>query len=166
MRLMWNKIYTGALGISFLLTAGLIYYSYTWLQSIAAPQNVVQNYENYSHNGWIFLWISSAVLLILANVVLWTTGNAWAMWATFVYFAIFILAQTFWLDQSFLHYRQQNNLTNSTFSLGIFSGVLFAGLAGVIVFFDQYIVKRMRDKMFQTQKVSDVPTDVDLGNRN
>jgi hypothetical protein len=161
---MWNKIYTGALGISFLLTAGLIYYSYTWLQSIGAPASVAQNYENYSNISWMFLWISSAVLLVLANVVLWTTGNAWAMWATFLYFAVFILAQTLWLDQSFFSYKQQNNLTNSAFSLGIFSGVLFSGLAGIIVFFNQYLVKRMRNKMFQTQIVSEVQTESELNN--
>jgi len=152
---MWNKIYTGVLGISFLLTAGLTYYASTWLQSSTKPADVAANFDYSSNLGWMFLLISSLVLLILANVVLWTTRNAWAMWATFLYFALFMLLQTFWLDQAFFNYKQQNGLANGTLSFGVFYGILFCGLAAAIVFFNQFIVKRMRDKMLQTQAVSD-----------
>ena len=149
---MWDKIYTAVLGISFVLMAGLTFYSYTWLQSVGSPVNVVQNYDYYSNIGWIFLWISSIILLILANVILWSTKNAWAMWATVLYFALFMLIRTLWLDQSFFNYQQQNGLTNRAFFLGAFSAILFCVLAAIIVFFNQFIVKRMRDKMFAQPK--------------
>ncbi len=155
---MWNKIYTAVLGISFVLMAGLTFYSYTWLQSIGAPVNVVQNYDYYSNIGWIFLWISSIILLILANVILWSTKNVWAMWATFLYFALFMLIRALWLDQSFFNYQQQNGLTNRAFFLGAFSAILFCVLAAIIVFFNQFIVKRMRDKMFQPQLAAESQT--------
>jgi len=149
---MWDKIYTAVLGISFVLMAGLTFYSYTWLQSVGSPVNVVQNYDYYSNIGWIFLWISSIILLILANVILWSTKNVWAMWATFLYFALFMLIRALWLDQSFFNYQQQNGLTNRAFFLGAFSAILFCVLAAIIVFFNQFIVKRMRDKMFAQPK--------------
>ncbi len=159
---MWNKIYTAVLGILFVLMAGLTFYSYSWLQSVGAPVNVVQNYDYYSNIGWMFLCISSLVLLVLANVVLWTTRNAWAMWATFLYFAFFTLIQTLWLDQSFFNYQQQNGLAGRAFSLGAFSGILFCGLAAAIVFFNQFIAKRMRDKMFQPQSATESQTQAEI----
>ena len=132
------------------MIAGLSYYSFSWLQSVSAPTNVVQNYDYYANLNWMFLWISSLVLLAAANVVLWTTRNAWAMWATFIYFVLFMLLQAFWLDQSLLNYKQKNGLGSGTFSFGVFSGILFFFLAAAIVFFNQFIIKRMRDKMFAT----------------
>jgi hypothetical protein len=164
---MWNKIYTAAIGISFVLMAGLTFYSYTWLQSVAAPAMVAQNYDYYSNTGWMFLWISSIILLVLANFVLWTTGNAWAMWATFLYFALFILIRTLWLDQSFFNYQRQNGLTDSAFFLGAFLGILFCVLAAIIVFFNQFIVKRMRDKMLQQQLMAENQTQPEINlNKN
>jgi apolipoprotein N-acyltransferase len=128
---------------------------------------VAQNYDYYSNTGWLFLWISSIILLVLANVVLWTTRNAWAMWATFLYFALFMLIRTLWLDQSFFDYQRQNGITNRAFFLGAFSGILFCVLAAVIVFFNQFIVKRMRDKMFQPQLETEGQTQAEIGlNKN
>jgi len=166
---MWNKIYTAVLGISFVLMAGLIYYSYTWLQSSTKPADVITNYGYYSNFAWMFFWISSIILLILANVVLWTTRNAWAMWATFLYFALFMLIQTFWLGESFSRYKQENNLSEAGLSTGIFLGVILSGLAAVIVFFNQFLIKRMREKMFvQAQPVTENQTvlETDLNENN
>lgn len=151
---MWNKSYAAVLGISIILSAAFTYYAYSWLQSISAPASVVQNYEHYSHINWIFLCASSIVLLVLANIILWTTRKAWAMWATLLYFAVFILVQTLWLENLFFSYKQQNNLTDSPFSLGAFSGILLTVAAAVIVYFDQFIVKRMSDKMFRSNEAN------------
>lgn len=144
---MWNKIYTAVLGISFVLSAGLTFYSYNWLQSPGKPVDVATSYGYYSNVGWMFLLASSVILLVLANVVLWTTRNAWAMWATLLYFALFMLLQTFWLEQAYSHYKQQNGFVSSVLPLGVFYGVLFCVLAAAIVYLDQFVVKRMRDKM-------------------
>lgn len=144
---MLQKIYIGALGISFVILSGLTFYAFNWLQSVGSPANVVLGYEYYANLNWIFLWASSLLLLILANVVLWTTRKAWAMWATFLYFALFMLIQTIWLEQSFHNYKQQNGLTENILPLGILYGVIFCGLAAAIIFFDQFIVKSMQSKM-------------------
>lgn len=148
---MWNKIYTAILGISFILSAGLTYYAYTWLQSVGSPVNVVQNFEYYANAGRMFLWTSSIILLVLANVILWTTGNAWAMWTTLIYFALFILIQTFWLDKSFLSYQQNNGIAENAFFLTAFTGIILCVLAAIGIFFDQFIVKKMYDRTHQSQ---------------
>ncbi len=159
--IMWNKIYTAVLGISFVLLAVLTYYSYSWLQSPTKPTDVVGNFDYYSNLGWMFLWVSSILLLVLANAVLWTTRSAWAMWTTFLYFALFMLIQTVWLDQSVFSYKQINGIGNQKFAVGAFYGIILCGLAAAIVFFNQFIVKRMRDKMFaQSQPVAANQTEI------
>jgi hypothetical protein len=55
-----------------------------------------------------------------------------------------MIAQTFWLEQNFFRYQQANNLTDSAFFLGSIYGVALIALAAVIVFFNQYLIKRMQ----------------------
>ncbi len=43
---MLQKIYTGALGISFVILFGLTFYAFNWLQSVGSPANVVIGYES------------------------------------------------------------------------------------------------------------------------
>jgi hypothetical protein len=101
------------------------------------------------------LWISTALLLILGNVILWKTRRAWALWATFIYFAVFVIVQKFWLAQTLFHYRQENRLTDDFLSLSPFLAVTFIVLMVIVVFFDQYIVKRMHDKMYATERAGE-----------
>lgn len=143
---MWNRIYLIALATLTVITAGLMYYSYTWLKSITNPVDVAANYESSSHIGWGFLWISAAILLILANVMLWQTRKAWALWATLAYFGFFVILQTFWLDQSFFQYKKNNALAESEFSFSPFLGVGVCIAAAFIVFFDQFLVTKIHGK--------------------
>ena len=144
---MWNKIYLIALAVLILPIVFLSYYSWSWLQSIGAPQNVVSNYEYWSTLSWSYLWISTVILLIIANVLHWKTHRAWALWATFIYFATFIIVRYFWLNQSFFHYKKANNLWQGEFSIAPLFGVLLCVVAAVIVFFNQFLIKRLQDKM-------------------
>ncbi len=143
---MWNKIYSLALAVFSLLMIAMIFYSNSWLQSVDKPANVALNYDYYSNIGWMLLWISSAILLILANVILWTTRNAWAMWVSLLYFAVFTLLQTFWLGQTYFQYQQKNGLTQNAFTFGSFLGIVLCVMAAIIVFFDQFMIKRLREK--------------------
>jgi len=162
---MLNKIYAGILGAAFLVMSVLTYLTFSWLQSVDKPANVVANYTYNAGISRTFLWISSIVLLILANILLWKMRKSWGLWATLLYFAIFTIVQTFWLDRAFLHYQQANNLTDKNFSFSPVFGVAMLVLAGIIIFFNQYLVKRMYDKTFPAtqpaaQQISDnVPAD-------
>lgn len=163
---MLNKIYMIALAVIYLITLAVLslatialtYYAYSWLGSKTNPSDVVSNYEYFSNRSWILLWISSLILLVLANVILWKTRQSWAFWTTLAYFVIFIIAQTFWLASSFLQYKKNNNLTQSEFSFSPFLGVGICVAAAGFVFFNQILVLRMRDRMFLSeQPIGDLP---------
>ena len=143
---MLNKIFLLILAISIIAMSALTFFSYTWLQSVDKPANVAANFDFYSGFALTFLWISSLVMLILANVLLWTNRSIWSLWTTFLYFTVFVLLNIFWLSELFFAYKKANGLTEGAFSLtGIFGAILCI-VVGVGVFFDQFIVTKLRDK--------------------
>ena len=141
---MWNKIYLILLVATTLTMSILLLLPNSWLGSITNPRDIARNYIHYASISWTFLLVSSVFLLILANIVLLKTGKAWALWVSLLYFAVFMIAQTFWLEQNFFRYQQANNLTDSAFFLGSIYGVALIILAAVIVFFNQFLIKRMQ----------------------
>lgn len=152
---MWNKIYLAALAIALLAMGVLTYFSASWLQSLTKPVDVAASYEYYQNIYSSFLWISSLVLLILANVLLWKLRKSWALWTTFLYFAVFVLLQGWWLGALYLDFKQRNNLTQESFSLTGLVGAVLCVAAAVGIFFDQFLVLRMRDRMFGADKPID-----------
>ena len=152
---MWNKIYLILLLIAALTMGVLMYLSDSWLGSITEPKNVAANYIYFADISWTFLMISSLVLLVAANALLFKTRKAWALWASFLYFAVFMILQTFWLQESFFQYKKTNGLADGSFSLGAFVGVMFVALAAIFVFFNQYLVKRMQAKMFPQAAINE-----------
>ena len=158
---MWNKIYLIILAAAILAMGVLLYLPFSWLQSIGAPATVRDNYLYYSNISWMFLLASSLILLIAGNVVLWKTRRSWAMWTALLYFAVFMVAQTFWLDRAFFNYQKTNSLTESVFSFGAISGAVLIVLAAIIVFFNQYLVKRLLDKTYPpVQPVESLPEEL------
>ena len=152
---MWNKIYLILLAVAVLTMGVLMYLSYSWLGSITDPKNVAANYVYFADISWTFLMISSLVLLAAANVLLFKTRRAWALWASFLYFSVFMILQTFWLQESFFQYKKTNGLADGSFSLGAFVGVMFVALAAIFVFFNQYLVRRMQAKMFPQAAITE-----------
>lgn len=145
---MWSKIYLIILAAAILTMSFLLYFSYSWLQSIDAPTTVRDNYLYYSNISQMFLFVSALALLIAGNVVLWTTRKAWAVWTALLYFAGFTIANSFWLENSFFRYKQTNHLDSGLVSWSPVFGVILIVLATIIVFFNQYLVKRMQDKIY------------------
>ena len=146
---MWNKLYLAALGLSITVMAFFTHYSWSWLQSVGVPRTALDSYAYYNHLGLITLLISSTLLIILGNVILWLSRNAWALWITFIYFGLFVLLKGFWLTQAMLHYSDTNGskIFDVEESSRIIS-ILLTLLAGVFVFFDQYIVLKLQRKMY------------------
>jgi len=145
---MWNKTYSIALAIAVLVMSSLCFYAYSWLSSIAAPVSVVQNYEYFSSIAWTFLWLSTIVLLILGNVLYWRIQQSWGLWATFLYFAAFIILQTFLFDETFRTFKNRNNLAETGLSFSPFFGVVLCLIGAIIIFFDQFLISRLHKKMF------------------
>jgi len=145
---MWTKIFLILFAVALVAMGVLTYLSYAQLQSVGfAPKDIAESFLSYAGFYWTFFWISSLVLLILANVVFWLTRRAWALWLTFLYFSIFILVRTWWLNEVYSAYAKQNNLSaDGFFGYGIL-GVLICIAVAVGIFFDQFLVLRMRDRM-------------------
>ena len=156
---MWNKIYLGCLAVSALVLGVLMYLSFDWLKSIGSPVTVVEKYNYFSNLNWVFLWISTLILLAIGNVILWKMRKSWALWTTLLYFVFFIVLQTFWLERSFFQFKQEK-LGSDGFLFSPFFGIVLIVLAVIIVFFDQFLVKRLNDKMFPSeQPIEHIPED-------
>jgi hypothetical protein len=162
---MLNKIYLIALAAFIFGMGFLTYMASDWLTSVSNPQTVRTEFEWWLRYGRIYLLFTSLLLLVLANVILWKTRKTWAFWTTLAYFAIFILLQTFWLDRSFVQYKVAKGLDDSTLSISPIIGVLGVIAAGAIVFFNQFLVKRMIEKMSNKEMpVQELPDEADVGN--
>jgi hypothetical protein len=144
---MLNKIFLIVYGILLLPMAFLIWYAGSWLTSIGDPKIAQQTYFDYSGYGLTFLLGSFILLLILANIILWTSRRAWALWLGFLYFALFVFARFWWLEATYLDFARRNAFTESTFSLGPIIAVVFVVGVGALTFFDQFIVLRLNDRM-------------------
>lgn len=156
---MWSKIYLAVLAVAFLGMAFFTFYSWSWLQSIGLPAAAVAGYEYHARLAWPSLWFATIILLVLGNAILWTSGRAWAMWLTFIYFSAFALTRYFWLDRVFLEFRTVNGLTDSSFSAAPLMAVILVVVMAAIVFFDQFIVLRLRAKTYPAAEKYDSPAE-------
>lgn len=154
---MWSKIYLGVLGLSIAAMAFFTYYSWSWLGSIGEPSAAIAGYEYHSGLARPALWFSVVILLIIGNVVLWTSGRAWALWTTFLYAAIFIVTRHFWLGPSYWAFWKKSGFAESGFSADPFFGAILIVVVAAVVFFDQFAVVRLRQKMYPPV-VPDDPT--------
>ena len=146
---MFTKIYLVLFVVALLVIATITFLAYTQLQSVGfPPPQIVERFEGYESIFKTVLWISSVVLLILANVILWTTRKSWALWVTFAYFAVFILLDMWWLGDSLVAYKKQNNLFNGSFQVGGIFAAFMVVIVGIGIFFNQFIALRLNDKMF------------------
>ncbi len=144
---MWSKIYLAILGLSILVMAFFSYYSWSWLQSIGQPAAAAAGYEYHAGLAWPLLWITTILLLLLGNAVLWTTKRSWAMWVTFVFFAAMAVLRFFRLEQAYFRFRK-DNFFDGSFALGPFVAVLMIAVMAAIVFFNQFILVRLYRKMY------------------
>ena len=147
---MLNKIYLVAFAVLLSLMAFLTWWAGSWLHSIGSPESVKEGYFSSSGVGWMVLWASFIILLIIANVILWSTRKAWAVWLSFLYFAVFIFLRYWWLEGDYLDFARRHSLTDSSFSTGpLVAAILVVGV-GMLIFFDQFVVLRLSEKMHPT----------------
>jgi hypothetical protein len=152
---MWNRTYLLVLTVCAVIMAALTYYSWSWLNSIGSPQAVVEGYLYHSRIAWKFVWISSIALLILANAVLAKSHKSWAMWTTFLYFALFVAIRSFGLERSFFQFKQTNGLTESSFTLAPLVGAVICIAGAAIVYANQFAVVRLQDKMYPANNAAE-----------
>lgn len=147
---MWNKVYIALLGLSVLLVGFFVYYSWSWLQSIGDPRAAVAGFEYHAGIGSFILWITTLILLLIANAVFARSRSPWALWCTFVYFSIFVLIKFFWLGTAESSFRTENRLEHSSSFLGPIVAVLLCGGFGLIVFANHFIAARIIERIYPT----------------
>jgi hypothetical protein len=161
---MWNKIYLGLLLVALAVMGVMTFWCYNWLGSVDRPETVAANFMNSQSIYWTALWISSGVLMIVANVLLWTKRSAWALWTTLIYFATFIILQTWWLNSLSNNYLTANKMEAGFVGMGIV-GIVLCIITAIGVFFNQFIVFRMRDKLFtEKELVAQIPVSIEKEN--
>lgn len=145
---MWSKIYLGTLVFATAVMAFFTYYSFSWIRSIGDPSAAAAGYGYHSSISWVFLLISTSVLLLLANAYFWIASRLWALWTTFAYFAIFIALRYFWLEPSFFSFEKAHGLSQASFSAKPLLAVILILVMAAIVFADQLILIRLRAKAY------------------
>lgn len=145
---MWNKVYFLALAVAAVVMGVLAYLAFNELQKIGfAPATIAGNFLYYESMYHQFLWMSSVLLLIVANVVLWQMRQARALWTTLVFFAVFVMLDTWWLGGLYSNYKQTNLAAPDSFSFSGIVGAILCVAAALIIFFNHFIVLRMRDRI-------------------
>lgn len=161
---MWTKIYLIALTVGIIPMVFLTFYANSWLKSIGAPTDAAANFEYFTNISSNLLWISTLILLIIANILLWKTRKSWALWTTLGYFTVFILAKYFWLDVSFAAFKKSNGFLETGIAASVFMGVFYSLFFAIIIFFDQFIVLRMNEKMYPQTNPDYLEDDINLKN--
>ncbi len=148
---MLRNIYLAVLALSAAVCGFFIYYGQTWLASIGDPQTAYDGFAYHHALGGAALWIASGLLLLLANIILLTTRSAWAMWTTFAFFAVFTLIRYFWTGPAGFAFHQSFDPNAATYNFSVFLGVFLIVGAAVVVFFDQFLIVRILQKMYGTE---------------
>jgi len=145
---MWNKIYPLLLVVSVIIMGAVAYLAYSQLQGIGfAPAKIVASFDTYSSAYWGFLVILFLVLLAVGNVILWLFRNSWALWTSLAFFIVFALLKSFWLDKVLFDYEVANSLPASSTFFSYFVVILMCAAVAAVVFFNHFLVLRMRDKI-------------------
>lgn len=147
---MWNRIYLIALAVFIIPLSFLTYYSYSWLTSIGSPRAASDGFLYHTDFAWKLLWLSTIILVVLANVVLAKYRQSWAIWTTFVYFAVFVVIRYLWLQRSYLQFSLENGFTDGGWAFGPVFAVLLCAGAAVVLFSNQLLVNRMSERLHPT----------------
>lgn len=146
---MWNKIYSLLLVVSIVIVGAVAYLAYSQLQSFGfAPAQIVASFDTYSSAYWGFLGICFVILLTVGNIILWKFRTAWALWTSLAFFVVFVLLKSFWLGRVLFDYETANGLTHSSPFISYFAGVLLCAAAAAAVYFNHFLVLRMRGKIY------------------
>jgi hypothetical protein len=154
-----TKIFVALLSLACAVSAALELYGRSWLSSIGDPRAAFEGFAYYQSFAWAFLWTAAPLLLIVGNVVLWTTRRAWGLWAAFAYFSVFVAVRYFVTGPAGFAFYRTIEPNAGRFDLSVFLGVVFVVLAAAIVYFDQFLVLRLNERMYPPTNAGDEPSE-------
>jgi hypothetical protein len=133
----------------------LAYYSASWLWSIGNPAVALSGFDYHGGYFWTVVYVSTVVLWIIANVVLWQTRRAWALWSAFLFFAIFAFARLVVIDRIAAAFVESHRITTvSIYRYGALAFMLLFAAAAAITYFNQFLVLRLHERMFPPAEVA------------
>ena len=161
---MWNRVYFVLLAIACVVTGFFIYYTASWLGSIGSPRDAFDGFIYHSRLAEASLWISTLILLIAANVVLWTYRRAWALWTTLLFLVIFVFARYAWLDNAGLAFAREHSIDAGQLRWGFLMSLITSVASAALIYFDVFLVTRLRDRLHgpsatPEKEESDLPSD-------
>lgn len=135
--------------------------------SIGSPADALAGFRYNADIAWTSMWIFSLVILLIGNALFWQSGRSWAMWSTLVFFALCSVAKTILLDYNFAKFtlvivgassqsQRSGTLGPTIWSLIVDTGLII--IATAIVYFDHFIVSRLRAKTYPEQITPSDPT--------
>ncbi|MBE7516214.1 MAG: hypothetical protein HS105_06365 [Chloracidobacterium sp.] len=143
---MFGKLYIILLALAAIISSFFTYYAWSWLQSIGAPAAASEGFAYHAELAVGFLWAAVVILLAAGNAVLWRSGRSWAVWLSLAYFIIAFGALSFWLAPAYSQFLSDHNVTSASSITGPLFGVILIILMAIVVFFEQFIVVRLRAK--------------------
>lgn len=144
------------------MMAFFTFYSWSWLQSIGQPAIAVAGYEYHAGLAFPALWISFLILMVIGNIILWTTRNGWALWTSLGYLAVFIVIQYFWLNEALFHFKKDAGLWQGGFSLGPVVGAALIISAAIVIFIDHMLVVRLQRQVHPAAELDMPDSDIEL----
>ena len=157
---MWSKIYLVVLAIAVIVMAFFTYYSWSWLQSISDPQGAWESFNYNKRTGVYMLVASTGLLLLIANVVLWVSRSAWAMWTSYIYFTVFVILLLVLMHLLGVQFCEKNVVCVSpSRAIGPMLAVFGILVLGVLVFFNQFFIIKLHAKMYSRNEVSKTDSD-------
>jgi len=145
---MWTKIYLGLLAVAVIVAGFFAYYAWSWLGSIGDPRVAWEAFNYHKRGGVYFLVCSTAVLLVVGNVILWTGRNAWALWVSHVYYAVFILIFLIFLHLAGTSFCLEKGVcTNPSNLVGPLLAVGSTLALTAFIFADQFLLLRLHAKI-------------------
>jgi hypothetical protein len=153
---MWNKTFIATTVVFAAILGFVCLYAFSWLQSITAPIDALAGYNDLSALIWPVLWISTLVLLVIANVILAKSGSPWALWATFVFFAFFVLIRQFLLSIASLNFQRIHGFESGSVIVAPLLGILLIVGFGGVVYANHLIYMRMSRRLYPPKPGEDI----------
>ncbi len=138
---MWTKVYIASALVFIFVLGFVVYYSASWLGSITVPADAFAGYEYFRSLAWYLLWITTAILLVLANIHFIRAGRTWPLWATVGFFSLFVLAIGFLLPIASISFLRENGFAPemTAYLSPVLAIALCVGFAA-LVYADRFLV--------------------------
>lgn len=140
---MWTKLYIATFLVFSFVLGFVVYYSVSWLGSITAPTDAFAGYDYFRKLAWYILWMTTAILLIIANIDFFRTNRSWTFWSTIGFFSLFVLGIGFLLPVASISFLRENGFAAElTAYLSPFLAIALCVGFAALVYADRFLIAK------------------------